>query len=250
MTQDATRFAIEVIQRSHDYAEAFATRNYGDAPRPLQGEALVGLLRTNMWREYMLGVQGPAKLMTLISEDHVDLKHLLGSQIVDEMRHSATFSERVKALGGDGDLTSYEPTPEDWKLYYATTGFDDPAEFVTSLNCCGEVILQHTFKKITERRNGSAAVFDDVTADLVRREMVDDYDEVPPVVDEETAAVLRENVIPDEGRHVKIGRAILSRFAVTEDVQRRCLEVHQRKLEALDAAHSRTVSDAKRLTGV
>jgi hypothetical protein len=250
MSQDGTRFAIEVIQRSHDYAEAFATRNYGDAPRPLQGEALVGLLRTNMWREYMLGVQGPAKLMTLISEDHIELKHLLGGQIVDEMRHSATFSQRIKELGGNGDLTSYDPTPEDWKLYYATTDFDDAAELVTSLNCCGEVILQHTFKKITERRKGSAAVFDDVTADLVRNEMVDDYEELPPVVDEATAAVLRESVIPDEGKHVKIGRAILSRFAGSDEVQQRCLEVQQRKLEALDAAHNRTVSDAKRLTSV
>jgi rubrerythrin len=247
MSQDASSFAKEVIQRSHAYAESFASRNYGDAPRPLKGEALIGLLRTNMWREYMLGVQAPAKLMTLMGEDCIELKHLLGGQIVDEMRHSATFSKRVTELGGNGDVTSYEPTPEDWKLYYATTDFDDPAELVTSLNCCGEVILQHTFKKITERRKG-AAVFDDLTADIVRQEMVDDYEELPPVVDEKTAAVLRDSVIPDEGKHVKIGRAILTRFATSDEVMRRCLEVQRRKLEALDAAHTRTVSDAKRLT--
>lgn len=250
-TDQSKQFSIELIQRSRAWAEDFTVRIYGDAPRPLQGEALISLLRTNMWREYMLGVQGPAKLMTLIPDDHIDLKHLLATQIVDEMRHSSVFSARTKALGGDGELVNYEPTPEDWQLIKATLDFDDPAELVASLNCTGEVILQQTFMRITERRVGQPAVVDDETADIIERELIyDDDDEggdVLPLVDEVTAEQLRVDVIPDEGRHVKIGRLVLQEFALTPEVQQRCAEVQQRKMEALDASHGRTMADAKRL---
>jgi hypothetical protein len=251
-TEESKRFAIETIQRAREYAEDFTLRVYGDAPRPLQGEALISLLRTNMWREYMLGVQGPAKLMTLIGNiEHIDVRYLLGTQMVDEMRHSDTFSARVKALGGDGELSHYEPTPEDIKLVEATLGFDDPAELVTSLNCTGEVILQQTFMRITERKLGSAIV-DDETADLMEREILydepDGEDDVIPLVDRETAEALRKDVIPDEGRHVKIGRLVLQEYALTDEIQARCREVQDLKFKALDLSHGRTMRDAKALS--
>lgn len=251
-TEESKRFAIETIQRAREYAEDFTLRIYGDAPRPLQGDALISLLRTNMWREYMLGVQGPAKLMTLIGNtDHIDVRYLLGTQIVDEMRHSDTFSGRVKALGGDGELTGYEPTPEDVKLVEATLDFDNPAELVTSLNCTGEVILQQTFIRITERKLGSAVV-DDETADLIEREIIydepEDADDVIPLVDPGTVEAMRTNVIPDEGRHVKIGRLVLQAYATDEETRRRCREVQDLKFKALDLSHGRTMQDAKALS--
>ena len=171
-TDESRRFAIELIQRSRAAAEAFTRDVYGDAPRPLSGPALISLLETNMWREYMLGVQGPAKLMTLIGDDRVDLKHLLATQIVDEMRHSQVFAARARELGGRGELLAHEPTPEDWVLIRATLDFDHPAELVTSLNCTGEVILQQTFIRLTERGAGRAAVVDDDTATLMERELI------------------------------------------------------------------------------
>jgi hypothetical protein len=250
-TEESKRFAIETIQRAREYAEDFTIRVYGDAPRPLQGDALISLLRTNMWREYMLGVQGPAKLMTLIGNiDHLAVRYLLGTQIVDEMRHSNTFAARVRALGGDGELTHYEPTPEDLKLVEATLDFDNPAELVTSLNCTGEVILQQTFMRIVERKVGRPGIVDDETAELMERELIydDDEDEVPPLVDEETAEELRKNVIPDEGRHVKFGRLVLQEYAATDEIRARCREVQDRKFEALDLSHGRAVADAKALS--
>jgi len=166
----AKQFAKDLIKRSRDFADEFTEEIYGDAPRPMQGEALISLLRTNMWREYMLGCQAPAKLMTLISDEHVDLKYLLAGQVADEMRHSQTFKARVEQLGGDGKLLHYEPTEEDWQLYYSTVDFDDPAELVASLNCTGEVVLQQTLKRLAERREGQPAVLDDETADIIERD--------------------------------------------------------------------------------
>lgn len=250
-TDESKQFAIDTIKRAREYAQDFTIRVYGDAPRPLEGDALISLLRTNMWREYMLGVQGPAKLMTLMPDEHLPIKRLLASQIVDEMRHSSVFSGRVDALGGDGELTNYEPTPEDWKLVKATLGFDHPAELVTSLNCTGEVILQQTFMRIVERKVGQPGIVDDETAELMEREVIyddDEEDEVPPLVDEETAEALRQNVIPDEGRHVKFGRLVLQEFATTEEVRKTCREVQDQKFAALDLSHGRTMSDAKKLS--
>jgi len=247
---DARDFAVEIIQRSYHFAQEFTQTIYGDAPRPLKGKALISLLRTNMWREYMLGVQGPAKLMTLMPEDAVDLTRLLATQIVDEMRHSAIFSQRVQELGGDGEFLHYQPTEEDWQLYSATVNFDDPAELVTSLNCSGEVVLQQTFMRITERTKGQPGVVDDVTAEIIEREMLYDEDNtVLPLVDEKTAQELQENVIPDEGRHIKIGRFILERYATTPEIQARCRQIQERKFAALNAAHGRTMAEAKRLSG-
>ena len=61
-TDASKRFAIDTVRRSFEFAQEFTVRVYGDAPRPLQGDALLALLRANMWREYMLGVQGPDRL--------------------------------------------------------------------------------------------------------------------------------------------------------------------------------------------
>jgi hypothetical protein len=248
---DGKSFAVEVIKRSYNFAQEFSQNIYGDAPRPLKGEALISLLRTNMWREYMLGVQGPARLMTILPEDAVDLKRLLATQIVDEMRHSSTFSARVQDLGGDGEFLHYQPTTEDWQLYHATVDFDDPAELVTSLNCSGEVVLQQTFIRITERSRGRPGIVDDQTAEIIEREMLyDDDDAVIPLVDEKTARELQTNVIPDEGRHIKIGRLILERYATTPAIQARCRQIQERKFAALNAAHGRTMTEAKRLSQV
>jgi hypothetical protein len=244
----AKQFAKDLIKRSRDFADEFTEEIYGDAPRPMQGEALISLLRTNMWREYMLGCQAPAKLMTLIPDEHVDLKYLLAGQVADEMGHSQTFKARVEQLGGDGNLLHYEPTEEDWQLYYSTVDFDDPAELVSSLNCTGEVVLQQTLKRLAERRKGQPAVFDDETADIIEREIVYEVEdeELSSVVDEETARALQENVIPDEGEHVKIGRLILERFATTTEIQARCEEIQKRKFEALTASHGRAMAEARK----
>jgi len=251
-TEESKRFAIETIQRAREYAEGFTVRVYGDAPRPLKGNALIELLRANMWREYVLGVEGPARLIALIPHELIPLKHMLGSQVADEMRHSSVFSGRVAALGGDGELGNYPPTEEDWQLVRATLDFDDPAELVTSLNCTGEVILQQTFMRLVERRIGQPGIVDDETAEMIERECLYDDDgegDLIPVVDEETAKQLRKDVIPDEGRHVKFGRLVLQEFATTEEIRRRCREVQDRKFAALDASHGRTMTDAKRLFG-
>lgn len=246
---ESKRFAIETIQRSRAFADEFTHRIYDDAPRPLQGEALLSLLRANVWREYMLGCQGPAKLMILLPDEHVDLKYLLTHQVADELRHSNVFAARVTALGGEGRITHYTPNEEDWQLFYATVHFDDPAELVTSLNCTGEVVLQQSLIRIAERKGGRPAIVDDETADVIEAEMIydedEDSDQLGSVVDAETAAELERDVIPDEGRHVKIGRLVLERFATTDEVRERCRAIQDRKFAALDAAHGRTMRDAR-----
>jgi hypothetical protein len=251
-TQESKKFAIDTIQRSRRYAADFTVRIYGEAPRPLKGDALISLLRTNMWREYILGVEGPARLISLIPHEFLHLKHLLGTQIEDEMRHSRVFSGRVSELGGDGELANYAPTEEDWGLVKATLDFDNPAELVTSLNCSGEVIVQQTFMRLVERKLGKPGIVDDETAEVIEHEVLyDDEDEelIPPVVDEQTAEELRQNVIPDEGRHVKIGRLVLQEFAITDGMRERCREVQDSKFAALDASHGRAVAEAVKLQG-
>lgn len=235
MTADSKAFAIDLVQRSHDWAVQYVAQEYGRIRSRLKAQGLLEYCRTLMWREYMIGVHVPAKALILLPDDAQDLKLLLTRQMLDEWKHSQVFSTRVRELGGDDELAHYTPSLGDWELYHGTYNWSHPVELMTSLNCTGEVMITEMFKLLVNPRR---LLVDDRTAAVIREQILaDDPRALESLVDPETAKRLDEDVIPDEGQHIRFGRVILERYATSTELQDMALRVQQRKMAALKVSH-------------
>ncbi len=239
MATDSKIFAIDLVQRSHEWATRYVAQEYGRIRSRLRGEGLIEWCRSFMWREYMVGCHPTAKALSLLPDEAQDLKLLLTQQILEEWRHHQIFSERARALGGDGDLKNYAPTPGDWELYYGTYNWSHPIELVTSLNCTGEVMITTLFRVLVDPKR---LLLDEQTAAVIRAQMLEDEPGgVEGLVDPGTARALSEEVIPDEGRHIRLGRLILERYATSDEVQQMALGVQQQKMASLKVSHGHLV---------
>jgi hypothetical protein len=235
MAIDSKAFAIDLVRRSHEWAENYVAQEYGRIRSRLKAHGLIEYCRSLMWREYMLGVHVPAKALALLPDDAQDLKLLLTRQMLEEWKHSRVFSERVRALGGDDELTHYTASPGDWELYHGTYDWSHPVELVTSLNCTGEVMITTMFKVLVDPKR---LLVDERTADVIREHILaEDEQALDSLVDAETAKRLEEDVIPDEGQHIRYGRVILERYATSAEVQRMALHAQQQKMTALKVSH-------------
>ena len=235
MATDSRAFAIDLVRRSHEWAERYVAQEYGRIRSRLRGQGLIEYCRSLMWREYMVGVHVPAKALALLPDDAQDLKLLLTRQILEEWKHSRVFSARVRELGGDDELTHYTPSHGDWELYYGTYKWGHPVELMTSLNCTGEVMITTMFKVLVNPRH---LLLDERTAAVIREQILaDDAQALESLVDPETAKRLEEDVIPDEGQHIRYGRVILERFATSDELQQMALRVQQAKMAALQVSH-------------
>lgn len=239
MPRDPHQFAIDLVQRSHEWAVAYAAHEYGRIRSRLATQGIVEFCRGISWREYMLGVHPPAKMMSLLPDDAQDLKLLLTRQILDEWKHHRIFAERVRALGGDDDVTHYKPTEADWKLYHDTYDWNHPVELAASLNCTGEVMITEMYKILADPKR---LLLDERTAAVIREQILtDDPLALESLVDPETAKRIEEDVIPDEGTHIRFGRMIVERYATSDDLQQRALRVQEAKMNALKISHKSMV---------
>jgi len=240
MAQESRAFAMELVQRSHQWAKRYVAQEYGRIRSRLEKEGLIAWCRSFMWREYMVGCHVPAKMLSLLPDEAQDLKFLLTTQILDEWKHYQVFSQRVKELGGDGELARYQPSEGDWELYYGTYRWEHPVELATSLNCTGEVMLTVLFKTLVDPQH---LLVDQETAQVIREQILQD-EPLPSegLLDAETARLLKEEVIPDEGRHIRIGRLILERYAITGELQERALRAQASKMGSLQVSHGQLVS--------
>ena len=236
---DSRVFAIDLVRRSHEWAEHYVAQEYGRIRSRLQAQGLIEWCRSLMWREYMVGVHVPAKTLALLPDDTQDLKLLLTRQMLEEWKHSQVFSDRVRALGGDGELTHYTPSHGDWELYYGTYKWDHPIELVAALQCTGEVMITTMFKVMVDPKR---LLVDERTAAVIREQVLaDDAQALESLVDPETAKRLEEDVIPDEGQHIRYGRVILERFATSPELQQMALHVQEQKMAALKISHGNLV---------
>ena len=219
MVQDPHEFAIALVQENHRWAQEGVAPTYSYISAALSGPQLLYWVRSFMWREYALGVHPPAKMITLLGNQHEDLKLLLSTQMADEWHHAQVFSERAYALGGDGDLAHFEPSEADLEAYRATMDFAHPEELAASLNITGEVWLQTLYKYLADP---AAPRLEPETSELVRQQVLAEprYDQ-GCILDDGTALRLRDEVIPDEGRHIRIGRLVVEALATTQAAQDR-----------------------------
>ncbi len=239
MAADSRTFTLDLVRRSYEWAEEYVAQEYGRIRSRLQAEGLIEWCRSFVWREYMVGCHVTAKTIALLPDDAQDLKLLMTQQFLEEWKHSQIFADRVRALGGDADLRHYTPTAGDWELYNGTYKWDHAIELVTALQCTGEVMITHMFKVLVDPKR---LLVDERTAAVIREQILkDDARGLESLVDAETARRLDEEVIPDEGHHIRFGRTILERYATTDAAQQMALNVQQQKMSTLKVSHGHLV---------
>ncbi|MFQ5912007.1 MAG: hypothetical protein ACE5JS_02375 [Nitrospinota bacterium] len=194
MVMDSAEFARKMIQRAEEYARLMEEKVY-TSREPLSEERVIGLLKSQMYREFHLGVMPPSKQLTLIPDTETNLKILITRQLCEEFLHYKVLSDRLEEMGANGDLSDYEPLQEDLDMYRLTYEYQTPWEIAASLQVFGETIL------ITSQRW-----------------MIE-------VLDPRSAEIMRDEILVHEGSHVRNGRLVLERYATTEEIQRRVEEI-------------------------
>lgn len=194
MVMDSVDFAKKMIHRAEEFAAIMQENVYNDRT-PLSDTRTIGLLKSQMYREYYLGVLPPSKQLMMIPDSEVELKVLITRQLCEEFLHCRVLSERLEEMGANGNLSAYDPLPQDEDMYRLTFEYKTPWEIAASLQVFGETIL------ITSQKW-----------------MID-------VLDERSARVMRDEILVHEGTHVRNGRLVLEKYATTEEIQRRVEEI-------------------------
>lgn len=173
-------------------------------------ESLIFYLRRRAWAEWYFGVSTPARQITLLPDDAVELKFKLSRQIVDEMRHYEVFSREVRRLGGTPDIGNFAAPAALLQMYKEQLLTSSPAELAAANQYSGEIVLLLQGRK---ERN------------ILRL-----------LVDEQTISAI-EDIEADEPAHVAIGRQLVVRNACTPDQKRRLADAQERFLRALITQH-------------
>ncbi|MFC4549892.1 MULTISPECIES: ferritin-like domain-containing protein [Halorussus] len=207
---DSDQFAKRLGRKSERAAKHLVDRMYDDDSR-VEGEQLVGMLRSFMWNEFYFGTYPPAKQMNEVYERNdrdvsrdIDIVIELANMARDELKHAKLFSNRIEELGGNPDIRDYTPTEAQVEMFHRVYDHDD----LVSLAACQQMGIERFVPIIFQA--------------LV------DHD----VVDDRTKEVLHSADL-DEPNHLNVGRKIILRFADDEEVQRRADEANSAAIEAM-----------------
>ncbi len=202
MFMESREFAIRVITNSDKYAERLREKVL-DKIDSIDRKDLVHVLKNRVWSEFHLGVLRPAKQILLLPDEDVDLRWMLTEHLMEEYKHAQVFSEILEDMGEDGDITNIQPSPEDLELLHSTLQYNDPIEIAAAFQVTGEVVLIEILKHLVT------------------------------LVESHHAKRIEEEIIIDEGKHVKNGRRLLERYCTTEETQRRVVEISEKTFEEI-----------------
>ncbi len=214
MAMDSAEFAKSMIHQAEEFG------NYMDEHilsewEPFENPAqIVRLMETQAWREFYLGVPTVAREIDQLTDEDEDIKLLLARQLAEELLHWRVCAQRAQELGGNGDLASYQPSPEDVRMLHNTL-LPEYWQIAASLQIFGETILIHTFRRMIE------------------------------VVDDRSAMIVRDEMLVHEGTHVRNGRLILERHATTDEMQDAIRKIGQTKCDAIRQAYPYALPDFK-----
>lgn len=134
----------------------------------------------------------------------LDVKLALARQTGDEAKHYRLIADRLKALGVDAD-----------QIDPREGGYSPLFQYLRALQSTAARVAAGQFT-----REGIA---------LVRNQCFIDFCE--SAGDNETAALYRDVIQPDEKQHHELGRRLLARYAVTENEQQVAHQAARRTIE-------------------
>ncbi|MBI2880496.1 MAG: ferritin-like domain-containing protein [Candidatus Tectomicrobia bacterium] len=206
MPMDSVEFAKSMIHQAEEFGK-YMDEHILSRWEPFRDPGqTVRLMETQAWREFYLGVPTVAREIDQLPDEDADIKILLARQLAEELLHWKVCAERAQELGGNGDLKSYRPSPEDLSMYQNTL-LPEFWQIATSLHIFGETILIHTFRRMIE------------------------------VVDDRSAMIIRDEMLVHEGTHVRNGRLMLERHATTDKIQDAVRKLGQTKCDTVRKAY-------------
>jgi uncharacterized ferritin-like protein (DUF455 family) len=140
----------------------------------------------------------------LVTTDEVDVKLALARQVGDEAKHYRMIAERLRALGFDA--RSFNPLAK---------GYGPLFQYLDRLTSTVERVAagQFTREAIAVVKNRQFIAFCEAAGD------------------QETAAMYRDVIEPDERYHHELGRTLLLRLATTDEAQGAASRAARRTLE-------------------
>ena len=214
MPMDSYQFAKGMIQQAEEFGQYMDEHILSNWNPEMDQEQNRRLMETQAWREFYLGVPTVARQIDQLPAEDDDIKLLLARQLAEELLHWKVCAERAAELGGNADLAAYKPLPQDIQMY-ENTFMPEFWQIAASLQIFGETILIHTFRKMVE------------------------------VLDERSAAVVRDEMLVHEGTHVRNGRLMVERHATTDKMQDAIRKIGQTKCDSIRQAYPYALPDFK-----
>lgn len=123
--------------------------------------------------------------------DDADLTCRIAHQIADEARHTKVLRDQLIEWGADPDRFWQEPIPQWSGAFDYMDKLTHPGEYFACSNFIGEGLFLHSVMRPMKQ------------------------------FDPDTWAVYVEHILPDEPRHIQIGRDIIVKYCTTYEMQER-----------------------------
>ena len=198
MAMDDFLAEMEAIRESA--IEDIASGNRGRPPFGINPDASEASKRPEVIFFVQLGVYPEWREVHFLSRqiqrvDDANLMCRIAEQIHDEARHTKVLRDQLTVWGADPDRFWTEP------IFQWSAAFDymdkltSPVEYFACSNFIGEGLFLPTIMKPMAK------------------------------YDKETFNVYVEHIMPDEPRHIAIGRDVIAKYCTTHDIQQRVLKV-------------------------
>lgn len=153
----------------------------------------------------------------LVTSDDVQVKLALARQVGDEAKHYRLIADRLRALGLDPG--GHDPL---------AGGYGPLFTYLDTLTSTVERVAAGQFTR-------------EAIAVVKNRQFIEFCERVG---DQETAALYRDTIEPDERYHHELGRRLLLRLAVTPEAQAAATRAARRTLELADELQRKALATA------
>ncbi|HEY5039465.1 MAG TPA: hypothetical protein VIJ93_10370 [bacterium] len=179
-------------------------------PPEVYRENLILYMRRRAWSEWWFGTVSPARQITLLSDDHVELKLRLARQIRDEMRHYDVFAAQLRRFGEEPRIADFQLPQILVQMQKIQLETETASELAATNQFAGEIVL--------------SSMTDLETSIFIR------------LFDEELMNAIRD-IEADEPPHIANGRDLVLLFCETSEQRRRLAVAQEKYLKAMMQLH-------------
>jgi hypothetical protein len=172
-------------------------------------EAVIYYMRRRAWSEWYFGTVSPARQITLLPNDQVDLKLRIARQIRDEVRHYDVFVRELKRYGAEARI-------HEFKL--------------------PEVLVQMQKVQMAMETASEIAATNQFAGEIVLTSITDDNSILVKLLDKELMDAIKD-MEADEPPHVAIGRDLVMLYSETAAQRRKLVTAQEQYLEAMMQMH-------------
>jgi len=207
----------EFMQKLYHRAKAIGDDLYDDrtyeflALSPeVYRENLVLYMRRRAWSEWWFGTVSPARQITLLSDDHVDLKLRLARQIHDETRHYDVFAAQLKRFNAEPRISEFELPPILVQMQQIQREAPSAPELAATNQFAGEIVLSS---------------MTDLETSIFKR-----------LFDKDLMDAIRD-IEADEPHHIAVGRDLILLYCGTVENRRKLSVAQEKYLKAMMQLH-------------